>query len=311
MLNLNYPLSKNGEWLEFDFQDKKEIAKVARNIPEGEDWLKELNESNKNNLKIAITPDYLHVRGSLIYHQNSQKENEYKVFHFYTCKDFFITVGLEMNDLKQKNKMLHRMQSSRNGVENFCILLSEITNRFLVRIDDFEVQLKNIVGKLQRNNNKNKLDQIFRYRQKLITSKSLLIPMEELINAIEETFLNEVVETLEFNRVRLRIKRAMTLVQHYQEEMETLLHLEEAISSYRGNEIMKTLTVITTIFTPVMALGALWGMNFKHMPELEWKFGYLGSLILIFVSTIAIYFYLRFRGWTGGILKERKKKSLF
>ncbi len=311
MLNLNYPLSKNGEWLEFDFQDKKEIAKVARNIPEGEDWLKEINESNKNNLKIAITSDYLHVRGSLIYHQNSQKENEYKVFHFYTCKDFFITVGLEMNDLKQKNKMLHRMQSSRNGVENFCILLSEITNRFLVRIDDFEVQLKNIVGKLQRNNNKNKLDQIFRYRQKLITSKSLLIPMEELINAIEETFLNEVVKTLEFNRVRLRIKRAMTLVQHYQEEMETLLHLEEAISSYRGNEIMKTLTVITTIFTPVMALGALWGMNFKHMPELEWKFGYLGSLILIFVSTIAIYFYLKFRGWTGGILKERKKKSLF
>ncbi|MFP7176707.1 magnesium transporter CorA family protein, partial [Priestia filamentosa] len=191
------------------------------------------------------------------------------------------------------------------------ILLSEITNRFLVRIDDFEVQLKNIVGKLQRNNNKNKLDQIFQYRQKLITSKSLLIPMEELINAIEETFLNEVVKTLEFNRVRLRIKRAMTLVQHYQEEMETLLHLEEAISSYRGNEIMKTLTVITTIFTPVMALGALWGMNFKHMPELEWKFGYLGSLILIFVSTIAIYFYLKFRGWTGGILKERKKKSLF
>ncbi|MFP7487412.1 magnesium transporter CorA family protein [Priestia filamentosa] len=308
---MNYPLSKNGEWLEFDFQDKKEIAKVARNIPEGEDWLKEINESNKNNLKIAITPDYLHVRGSLIYHQNSQKENEYKVFHFYTCKDFFITVGLEMNDLKQKNKMLHRMQSSRNGVENFCILLSEITNRFLVRIDDFEVQLKNIVGKLQRNNNKNKLDQIFQYRQKLITSKSLLIPMEELINAIEETFLNEVVKTLEFNRVRLRIKRAMTLVQHYQEEMETLLHLEEAISSYRGNEIMKTLTVITTIFTPVMALGALWGMNFKHMPELEWKFGYLGSLILIFVSTIAIYFYLKFRGWTGGILKERKKKSLF
>jgi Mg2+ and Co2+ transporter CorA len=189
--------------------------------------------------------------------------------------------------------------------------LSEITNRFLIRIDDFEVKLKNIVGKLQKNNNKNKLNQIFRYRQELITSKSLLIPMEELINAIEETFLNQVTKTSEFNRARLRIKRAMTLVKHYQEEMETLLHLEEAIFSYRGNEIMKALTVITTIFTPVMALGALWGMNFKHMPELEWKFGYLGSLILIFVSTIAIYFYLRFRGWTGGILKGRKKKSLF
>lgn len=311
MLTLNYPHNKNGAWLEFGCEDEKEIEKIAKNIPEGEDWLKEINESNENNLKIAITPDYLHVRGSLIYHQNSQKEDEYKVFHFYTCKDFFITVGLEVGELKQKNQMLHRMQLSRNGVENFCILLSEITNRFLIRIDDFEVKLKNIVGKLQKNNNKNKLNQIFRYRQELITSKSLLIPMEELINAIEETFLNQVTKTSEFNRARLRIKRAMTLVKHYQEEMETLLHLEEAVFSYRGNEIMKALTVITTIFTPVMALGALWGMNFKHMPELEWKFGYLGSLILIFVSTIAIYFYLRFRGWTGGILKGRKKKPLF
>ncbi|WP_172460098.1 magnesium transporter CorA family protein [Priestia endophytica] len=308
---MNYPHNKNGVWLEFGFGDEKEIEKIAKNIPEGEDWLKEITESNENNLKIAITPDYLHVRGSLIYHQNSQKEDEYKVFHFYTCKGFFITVGLEVGELKQKNQMLHRMQLSRNGVENFCILLSEITNHFLIRIDDFEVKLKNIVGKLQKNNNKNKLNQIFRYRQELITSKSLLIPMEELINAIEETFLNQVTKTSEFNRARLRIKRVMTLVKHYQEEMETLLHLEEAIFSYRGNEIMKALTVITTIFTPVMALGALWGMNFKHMPELEWKFGYLGSLILIFVSTIAIYFYLRFRGWTGGILKGRKKKSLF
>jgi magnesium transporter len=311
VLTLEYSFNKNGEWLEFDFEDEKEIAKIAKHIPEGEDWLKEINEYNENHLKIAITPDHLHVRGSLIYHQNSQKENDYKVFHFYTCEDFFITVGLELDELKQKNQILHRMQLSRNGVENFCILLSEITNRFLIRIDDFEVKLKNMVGELQKNNNKNKLNQIFQYRRELITSKSLLIPVEELINAIEETFLEQVVKTLEFNRARLRIKRAMTLVQHYRREIETLIHLEEVIFSYRGNEIMKTLTVITTIFTPVMALGALWGMNFKHMPELEWKFGYLGSLILIFVSTIALYFYLKFRGWTGGILKGRNKKSLF
>ncbi|RPK04716.1 hypothetical protein FH5_01954 [Priestia endophytica] len=160
---MDYPLNKNGEWLEFDFKDEREIEKIAKHIPEGEDWLKEINEYNENHLKIAITPDHLHVRGSLIYHQNSQKENDYKVFHFYTCEDFFITVGLELDELKQKNQMLHRMQSSRNGVENFCILLSEITNRFLIRIDDFEVKLKNMVGELQKNNNKNKLNQIFQY----------------------------------------------------------------------------------------------------------------------------------------------------
>ena len=74
---------------------------------------------------------------------------------------------------------------------------------------------------------------------------------------------------------------------------------------------MKTLTVMTTIFTPVMALGALWGMNFKNMPELEWKYGYLLSFVLIIVSTLALYGYLKMKGWTGDLLKGRKKGSFF
>jgi hypothetical protein len=67
----------------------------------------------------------------------------------------------------------------------------------------------------------------------------------------------------------------MVLIREYEEELDSIIHLEEVISSHRGNEIMKTLTVLTIVFTPIMALGALWGMNFKHMPELEWKYGYL------------------------------------
>jgi Mg2+ and Co2+ transporter CorA len=60
-----------------------------------------------------------------------------------------------------------------------------------------------------------------------------------------------------------------------------------------------------------MAWGALWGMNFKFMPELEWKYGYLMSLILIIVSMIAIYLYLKMKGWMGDLLKSKKKGAFF
>ena len=61
-----------------------------------------------------------------------------------------------------------------------------------------------------------------------------------------------------------------------------MIHLQEVVSSHRGNEIMKALTVLTAVSTPLTALGALWGMNFKYMPELEWKYSYLMALYLLF-----------------------------
>jgi Mg2+ and Co2+ transporter CorA len=60
-----------------------------------------------------------------------------------------------------------------------------------------------------------------------------------------------------------------------------------------------------------MAFGALWGMNFTNMPELEWRFGYIFSIVLIIISTVLLYGYLKVKGWTGDLLKGRKKGSFF
>lgn len=88
-----------------------------------------------------------------------------------------------------------------------------------------------------------------------------------------------------------------------------MIHLQEVVSSHRGNEIMKALTVLTAVSTPLTALGALWGMNFKYMPELEWKYSYLIALLFIIFTTAGMYMYMRFKGWTGDLLRVKKKKS--
>jgi Mg2+ and Co2+ transporter CorA len=129
--------------------------------------------------------------------------------------------------------------------------------------------------------------------------------------AIEEIYLDEVSDNKTFIRMKKRMNRALYLINQYEHDVDSIINLEEVISSHRGNEIMKTLTVMTAIFTPVMAWGALWGMNFKVMPELEWKYGYFISLILIFTSMVAVYMYLKMKGWTGDLLKGKKKGAFF
>lgn len=184
-------------------------------------------------------------------------------------------------------------------------------NEMLYEIDQFEEELKTLIWSIRKRNGTSILEKIYMRRHELLVWKSLLIPINELKIGIEEIELNEVSRKEIFTLLVKRIERMTALLNEYEHELDSIINLEEVISSHRGNEIMKTLTVITILFTPIMALGALWGMNFKQMPELEWRYGYLLSVILIVISTLLLYGYLKFKGWTGDLLKGKKKDSYF
>ncbi|WP_230321312.1 CorA family divalent cation transporter [Planococcus salinarum] len=124
-----------------------------------------------------------------------------------------------------------------------------------------------------------------------------------------ETFGKKIIDGPEFYRTSARIDRISMLINAYEDEVNNMVDMENVVANYRGNEIIKTLTVLTTLFTPVMAFGALWGMNFRNMPELTWTFGYLVSLTIIVLSTAILYYYLKRKGWTGDILESIKKEN--
>ena len=77
-----------------------------------------------------------------------------------------------------------------------------------------------------------------------------------------------------------------------------------ASTGNRMNQIMKTLTIVSTIFAPLTFIAGIYGMNFENMPELKWSFGYAYSLILMSgIAAFQAYFLWRrgwFQDWTGG-----------
>ncbi|MNW66884.1 Magnesium transport protein CorA [compost metagenome] len=70
-----------------------------------------------------------------------------------------------------------------------------------------------------------------------------------------------------------------------------------SLNSNRMNSIMKTLTVITTIFMPLTLIAGIYGMNFRVMPELDWKYGYFGVLLLMLVLGLGMVRFFRHSGW--------------
>jgi magnesium transporter len=67
--------------------------------------------------------------------------------------------------------------------------------------------------------------------------------------------------------------------------------------SDRMNSIMKTLTVITTIFMPLTFIAGVYGMNFGNMPELSWYYGYFMAIGLMLFIGVGLYAWFRRKGW--------------
>ena len=79
--------------------------------------------------------------------------------------------------------------------------------------------------------------------------------------------------------------------------LESNTNLFFSIQGHRMNQIMKTLTVVASIFIPLTFIAGIYGMNFTHMPELEWKYGYAAVWLLIVLIIAGMILFLKRRKW--------------
>jgi magnesium transporter len=76
-----------------------------------------------------------------------------------------------------------------------------------------------------------------------------------------------------------------------------LLDIYLSSTSNKMNEVMKILTIISTIFIPLTFIAGVYGMNFQNMPELAWKYGYLGIWILMICILLGLVYYFKRKKW--------------
>lgn len=81
------------------------------------------------------------------------------------------------------------------------------------------------------------------------------------------------------------------------ENVQFLLDAALGLINIEQNNVFRVLTVVSVVGVPPTLIASMYGMNFKHMPELEWTYGYPYALGLIVLSALAPIVYFRIRGW--------------
>lgn len=100
-----------------------------------------------------------------------------------------------------------------------------------------------------------------------------------------------------FADVMDHLDHLVLLLEGYRETITSLLELQSTNNANRMNEVMKTLTMIATIFIPLTFIAGIYGMNFHNMPELAYPWAYPAVLGLMLLIGVAMYLYMRKKRW--------------
>jgi magnesium transporter len=158
------------------------------------------------------------------------------------------------------------------------------------------------------------LRKILRYRRLLQDLRRMSIHQREILLRLARGEFDEIPrEVVPFFRdVFDHFVRINDLLEGYRDSITSSLEAYLSVQNNRMSEVMKTLTLISTVMLPLTFVAGIYGMNFEHMPELHWLGGYPFALGLMAVIAGGILLWFRHKGWLGNkddLPEERPRGS--
>jgi len=180
------------------------------------------------------------------------------------------------------------------------ILMNAVNSANINMIMGLEDQLADVEDKLiQRNESVDILEFLHSCKVNYTHIKRSIISLrEEFANLLHNT--NKLIKDeniVYFNDFDDRMRTTLGDLSSFYESLTSLLDLYYNNNNLKLNEIIKRLTIVSTIFIPLTFMVGVWGMNFKFMPETEWPHGYIFAWIVLALIALFTFLWMRKQKW--------------
>lgn len=178
-------------------------------------------------------------------------------------------------------------------------LLDAIVDSYFSVLEGLGERIVNVEDDLTLMPDRAVLKLISEMKKEIIFLRKAVWPLRETISFLERgdsELLSEATK-LYFRDVYDHTVQVIDTVETYRDLLSGMLELYLSSLSNRTNEIMKFLTIVGTIFMPLTFLVGVYGMNFKHMPELEWRNGYYMLWVAMALISLTMIIYFRRKRW--------------
>jgi len=178
-------------------------------------------------------------------------------------------------------------------------LLDHLIDHYLPLMDAFDEAIDAIEIEVVTQPTQAALPKIFTLKHSLMTLRRVAVHQREILMRLSRGEFALVPPPLVpfFRDVYDHFTRVADLCDSYRELVSGALDAYLTTTSNRMNEVMKVLTAIATIMLPLSFIAGLYGMNFEHMPELKWHYGYPFVLSLMAAVAVSMLAYFKRRRW--------------
>ena len=178
-------------------------------------------------------------------------------------------------------------------------LLDNLVDNYKPALDELSLEIAELEQLAFKKPSKDTLNKILQVKKEVLHLRQIIGPQREVLGRFAAG---------EFKLVRPH------LVPYFRDIYDSLFHIGEMahgyadsltgilqvylnMSSNQTGEVVKLLTLITVITTPLMMIGTWYGMNFKDMPELDYKHAYPIAGVCMILSTLGTYLYFKMKKW--------------
>jgi magnesium transporter len=173
-------------------------------------------------------------------------------------------------------------------------LLDAVVDGYFSVLETTGDKIESIEERLEKEPSEEILRQIHSLKRQMIFLRKSIWPLRELISNLQRSESNLIAQStgVFLRDVYDHTIQVIDTVESYRDIVSSMLDLYLSSISNSMNAVMKVLTIIATIFIPLTFVAGIYGMNFKYMPELEWRWGYALALLVMIAIAIGMVIYI-------------------
>ncbi len=254
--------------------------------------------------KLELYDNHIFMVAQMIY-RDAEKQLTGEQVSIFLCKNLLITIQEEsVHDVF--NPVRERIRGGRGFIRKLgadylaYALLDAIVDHCFPVLEELGESIEELEDELMRKPSQACVHSLHQHRRTLMQLRRFVWPERDVISALlhDESGLIAPQTKIFLRDCYDHTIQIMDLVESYRDVTAGLLEMYLSSVSLKTNEIMRVLTVISSIFIPLTFFAGVYGMNFSHMPELQWRWGY--PLCLLLMASVSV----------GQILFFRRKKWL-
>lgn len=254
--------------------------------------------------KIDIFEDYISITLKMLSLDETESFVITEQVSFIISKKFVITFqqGIEGDSFESVRKLARKADSRlrNNGTDYLAYeLINAIIDGYYKILDKFGDRLEGVEEKIIGSPSSKMLKTIHSLRRELINMRKFIWPLREVVSVMErdDSALLKKSTRIYLRDLYDRLIHIMDIVETNRDMLSSLLDIYLSGVSNKTGNVMKTLTIFSTIFLPLSFLAGLWGMNFIHMPGINSPWGLPAVAALMIAVVIFMIVHFKNKNW--------------